>query len=167
MGGAPAAPVPGPTDRPARPVRSVPLVAIGIATLAIPFVAIVAIALTRPWAPASDLALMELRTHDVGGPHTPLIGAYSRFGWNHPGPLGFWLLALPYRLAGARPVGMLVGTAVLHAAAVAGCLVLARRRGGWGLCGLVALGLAVIIRGDGAGFLVQFWNLICQGTILE
>src|SRR5690349_5326963 len=99
----------------------------GLALVAVPFVAIVALALTHPWSSSTDLALMELRTLDVGGPATPLLGPYSRFGWYHPGPLAFWILALPYRLAGARPVGLLVGTAAVHAAAVAGCLVLAHR----------------------------------------
>jgi hypothetical protein len=101
---------------------------------------------------------MELRIFDVGGPHTPLVGAYSRMGWNHPGPLPFWLLALPYRLLGARPVGMLLGAVAIHAAAAGGCLVLAKRRGGTALMALVGLLLAAMVRGYGAGYLVLPWN---------
>src|SRR5690606_34257249 len=123
------------------------ITAAGVASLAIPFVAVIVLALTRPWAPSTDLALMELRTLDVGGPATPLVGPYSRFGWYHPGPLAFWVLAVPYRLLGAQPVGMLIGTAMVHAAAAAGCLALARRRGGRALTALVALMLALLIGG--------------------
>jgi hypothetical protein len=132
--------------------------AVGLAMVAVPFVAVVALALTRPWSSSTDLALMELRTLDVGGPATPLVGPYSRFGWYHPGPLAFWILALPYRLAGGRPVGLLVGTAAVHAAAVAACLVLARRRGGRALAGLTGLFLALLLAGFGARVLVNFWN---------
>src|SRR5690606_24866080 len=134
------------------------ITAAGVASLAIPFVAVIVLALTRPWAPSTDLALMELRTLDVGGPATPLVGPYSRFGWYHPGPLAFWVLAVPYRLLGAQPVGMLIGTAMVHAAAAAGCLALARRRGGRALTALVAPMLAPLIGGFGDRYRVYFWS---------
>jgi hypothetical protein len=54
------------------------------------------------WLSSSDWADIELRTRDVGTVHTPLVGAYSRYGWNHPGPLLFYVLALPYRVLAAR-----------------------------------------------------------------
>jgi hypothetical protein len=134
------------------------LTAAGMATLVLPFVAIAVLVLKRPWSPSTDLAVMELRIRDVGGPATPLVGPYSRFGWHHPGPLAFWVLALPYRLAGARPVGLLLGTAAVHAAATAGCLVLAHRRGGRALAALTAFTVAALLAGLGAGTLVNFWN---------
>ena len=37
------------------------------------------------WYSAGDWAMIELRTHDVGGSHTPLVGPYSLDGWNHRG----------------------------------------------------------------------------------
>ncbi|MFP5487294.1 MAG: hypothetical protein ACLGHQ_03180 [Acidimicrobiia bacterium] len=49
---------------------------------------------------AGDIALIELRIRDVLSAHPPLTGAYSRYGWDHPGPAFFWLAALPYRLLG-------------------------------------------------------------------
>jgi hypothetical protein len=127
-------------------------------SLAVPFMAMLIIALTRPWMPSADVALMELRTHDVGGSSTPLLGAYSRLGWNHPGPLAFWLLALPYRLAGASSAGLLVGTIAVHLSAVLGILALAWRRGGPALAGLLALAVALVVRGLGAGWLAYPWN---------
>src|SRR5258708_37425211 len=37
---------------------------------------------------------------------------------HHPGPMLFWALAVPERLAGSSPTGILVGTALVNAAAV-------------------------------------------------
>src|SRR5258706_2457511 len=45
-----------------------------------------------PYVPVGDLALIESYTIDASGGKL-LVGAYSRFGWNHPGPAYFYLLA--------------------------------------------------------------------------
>src|SRR5258708_35897912 len=37
---------------------------------------------------------------------------------HHPGPMLFWALAVPERLAASSPIGILVGTALVNAAAV-------------------------------------------------
>ncbi|MGZ4701029.1 MAG: hypothetical protein ACXV98_07445, partial [Ilumatobacteraceae bacterium] len=72
-------------------------------------VAVVVAALAAPclWAvlahrvyAVGDIALIELRTRDVLTAHPPLVGAYSRYGWSHPGPAEFYLFAVPYRLFG-------------------------------------------------------------------
>jgi hypothetical protein len=131
---------------------------IGIGALAIPFLAMLTMSLTQNWYPTADLALMELRTFDVGGPDTPLLGVYSRFNWYHLGPIPYWLLAGPYRLLGARPAGMLVGATLFNAAAVSACVALAWRRGGRGLALATALALALLINGVGGKFLVDWWN---------
>ena len=126
--------------------------------MAVPFIAAGYVALTRTWLPPSDHALIMLHVRDVGGPDTPLLGAYSRLGWNHPGPLAFWLLALPYRLSGARTQGVMIGILAINAAAIVGCLALARRRGGTVLTVLVGLALAAMVRGFGAAFAFHVWN---------
>lgn len=76
-----------------------------------------------------DLALIELATDDVGS-HPVLLGPYSRFGWHHPGPALFYLLALPYRLSGASSFGISIGGAIITGAAAAGIAWIAYRRGG-------------------------------------
>ena len=63
------------------------------------------------WIPVGDEALIEMRVRDVPG-HMPLLGVYSRFGWSHPGPLQFLLLAVPYRLLGQSSAALLVGALV-------------------------------------------------------
>src|SRR3954471_8013371 len=131
---------------------------LGVAALAVPVVAVTIMALTQTWLPPSDHALIEIRTMDVGGAQTPLLGSYSRLGWNHPGPLEFWLLALPYRLFGGTTKGMLVGAIAINVAAIVGCLAIAWRRGRTVLTLIVGVALAALIRGHGAAFLFHIWN---------
>lgn len=112
----------------------------------------------RDWYPGGDWAVLELRTYDVGSGLTPLVGPYSRFGWNHPGPLLFWLLAAPYRLLGARSSGMLAAAAAVNLAAVTGSLALAWRRGRLVLVGLTAAMVGVAMVHLGPSFLRDPWN---------
>lgn len=112
---------------------------------------------TQPWAPVSDLALIELQVAEVFG-RTPLVGTYSRHGWNHPGPAMFWVLAIPYHLAGRHPAALLVGAALVNAGAVLGIARVARRRGGLALS-LLALGAVVLLmRSVGLERLTSPWN---------
>ncbi|MFZ4518092.1 MAG: hypothetical protein ACOYOP_06870 [Microthrixaceae bacterium] len=83
-------------------------------------------AVLSPWVPVSDNALIEMAVRDVPG-HLPLMGAYSRLGWRHPGPAQFLLYALPYRLAGSRSGALMATTLVLHAGGVAAAWWMARR----------------------------------------
>ncbi len=105
-------------------------------------VALVQVLVERGFALHGDGALIELRVRDVG-PDTPLVGSYQRFGWNQPGPLLFYLFAVPYRLLGSTFAGLEVGALLLNGAAVVGIAIVAFRRGGivlvlWSLT-LVAL----------------------------
>ncbi len=43
------------------------------------------------YLPNTDWAVFELRTRDVFQQGL-FVGPYSRYGWNHPGPLLFYLL---------------------------------------------------------------------------
>ena len=110
----------------------------------------------QEWYPASDVAIQLLQIDDVGGPHTPLTGAHSRYGWDHPGPLQSWLLAPFDWLFGVN--GVLVGVALLNAAAIVGALVVARRRGGVTLAVLVALVVLVLTLANGTDLFVNPWN---------
>ena len=78
------------------------------------------------WVPVGDEALIEMRVRDVPG-HLPLLGVYSRFGWSHPGPAQFVLLALPYRLLGSVSAALLAGVLTGHLMAVAVGWWIARR----------------------------------------
>lgn len=56
--------------------------------------------LTTTDVSTGDVALIEMNVCDAWSGHPRLAGAYSRFGWAHPGPLMFHAFALPYRLFG-------------------------------------------------------------------
>ena len=131
--------------------------------LALPLV-IALVALRREgWYPVLDLAMTEYRVRQVGTAETPLIGLPGRIGelpeqGSHPGPLSFWLLAPTYRLLGATPYAMEVGTVVIHLAVIALSLWVGRRLGGRPGMLLVAVVLAVAMRGYGTLLLIQPWN---------
>ena len=64
-----------------------------------------------------DFAGLELATRYVPSGRT-LLGPYSRFGFNHPGPLYFYALAPIYALWGSTSTGILAGAGAINAAAV-------------------------------------------------
>ena len=82
---------------------------------------------SRTYGTGGDWAFIELRTSDVFSTHPPLTGAWSRYGWNHPGPLMYLLLAVPYRLAGSWR-GLWFGAMLLNVAAIVGVAVRAPHR---------------------------------------
>jgi hypothetical protein len=47
-----------------------------------------------------------------------LVGPYSRFGWHHPGPLYFYLLAPWYWMSGLHTAGMQAGAFAINFSAV-------------------------------------------------
>ncbi|HMF04119.1 MAG TPA: hypothetical protein VKH17_04840 [Acidimicrobiia bacterium] len=151
-----APPAPARTKR--RRVPTLRTVALPVAAflLAVPLLVAIVSLIGNHWHPASDLALEVLRIREVGGHHTPLVGAQSRFGWDHPGPLMFWLFAPFNWLFGQT--GLLAGAAIVNAAALAGSLYVAFRRGGLALLALVAVVGALLSHALGPDTLVEPWN---------
>jgi hypothetical protein len=108
--------------------------------------------------PPGDIAGTELHVRDVGH-HPVLLGLFSRDGWNHPGPILFYLLAVPYRLTGSRSIGLLLGALLINGAAILGMTVIARRRGGTPLMLLTLLGCGLVVRSLNPEFLRSPWNV--------
>lgn len=120
--------------------------------------------------PGGDIALIELRVRDVGS-NTPLVGSYGRYGFNHPGPLWFYVLALPYRLLGSRFAGLQVGALLLSAASVVQIVFIASRRGGLAMLLWCAALVAVLLHGLGAAWPADPWEphgltLACAALLL-
>ncbi|HEX6475974.1 MAG TPA: hypothetical protein VF005_01770, partial [Acidimicrobiales bacterium] len=124
--------------------------------LALPALVAALSLLGRHWYASGDQAFEVLRIGDVGGRHTPLFGAPSRFGWYHPGPLLFLLLAPAQRLLGET--GVLAGTALVNVGALVGVAVVARRRGGMGLLLWTGLLVAGLVHALGPSLLLDPWN---------
>jgi hypothetical protein len=71
-----------------------------------------------PTWPVTDGAMAELYTiHAAHG--AQLLGAYSQYGWNHPGPLLFYVLAPVYVLSGHSATGLNAGALAVNLASVA------------------------------------------------
>ncbi|HUO49492.1 MAG TPA: hypothetical protein VMU09_11725, partial [Acidimicrobiales bacterium] len=138
-----------PTSRP----LGMGLVAV-IGLLAAPIVVALVSSLTAAGLPTGDFAIIEMGALDVPS-HLPLVGVYSRFGFHHPGPVIFYLAALPVRVFG--PHGLAVTATVVNVAAVAGLVVTLHRRGGQLLVVLGAAMALLVIHALGAD-VVSIWN---------
>ena len=113
--------------------------------------------LTWDWLAVGDYGTIRLHTLDVGTSHTPLVGVYSRWGWNHPGPLLFYALAPFLRLTGGDGHGLLLGALAVNTSAVVATLVVAARAGRRVLA-LTGLVLALLVLGLDPAGLIDPWN---------
>lgn len=88
----------------------------------------------------SDFAVSELYA-ELATRGRLLVGPYSRFGWHHPGPLFFYVLAPFYALGGRRaPALYAVALAINLAAIVTLAWAVARERHRWPLAVLLTGG---------------------------
>lgn len=87
------------------------------------------LAMSRRDTSVGDIALIELRTRDVLSAHPPLTGVYSRYGWSHPGPLMYYVYALPYRVLGSDADALRLAALLVNVVFLTGLVWLAYRRG--------------------------------------
>jgi hypothetical protein len=124
------------------------------------FVAVLLLAAYARSAPAivaaGDLAAIESATlYATTG--EAVLGPYSRFEWNHPGPLYFYLLAPAYLFSGAKTAGIHSGALAINAAAALGLVWMAWRNGRRPLA--ILLGGAVFLYAlRAAPSLASAWN---------
>jgi hypothetical protein len=111
----------------------------------------------EPYLPYGDHAILALNV-DAVGQHEVLLGAYSRFGWYHPGPMATYLLAGVYYLLDDAPQALAVGALLVGGASTVGAVWLIRRRAGLlaALWALLVIVLSVHTLGD--DFLRDSWN---------
>jgi hypothetical protein len=129
---------------------------------AAPIIASTARGISAGWLPAGDQANIAVRAFDVFTSRTPLLGLHSdvSFVTHHDvyslGPMLFWLLALPARFGSPATMALTMG--LVAALSAAGCVVLARRRGGVPLMLLTAAALAVMTRSLAPEIFHDVWN---------
>ena len=90
--------------------------------------------------PVGDKALLETYTlHAANG--DLLVGAYSRFRWNHPGPMYFYALAPLYVLSGGREYRLDWTVLIINILSTLALVAVMVRYGGWwfGVGTMVAL----------------------------
>jgi hypothetical protein len=126
----------------------------------LPFLVIaVKLVVDKGYANWGDDALLEMQTRDIGR-HLVQLGPYSRFGFAHPGPMMFYVFALPYWLFGGASVGINFAPLVVNAVALVGVAWVAWRRGGMLLLASTLLLVELFLRqwGVSPDFVRQPWN---------
>ena len=110
-----------------------------------------------PYLPIGDHAILAMAV-DAVGEHETLLGAYSRFGWFHPGPMGTYLFAGFSFLLGGALQALSAGMLVINGASAMTAVWLVRRRAGVAaaLGAVVVLTLSVRTLGD--DFIRDSWN---------
>jgi hypothetical protein len=115
------------------------------------------------WVPAGDAGIIATRGWDVLTSHSPLIGQYSEAGlvihgqiMHSPGPMLYWLLALPARFGSATTIALTMGA--INTVAIIGCVALARRRGGLILMFATAFGIALMCQSLPTEAMHDVWN---------
>ena len=107
--------------------------------------------------PAGDRAIIALRADEVLSAHPPLVGQYSASSvvagavTHSPGPMLYWLLALPARYGSPSSLAVVIG--LVNILCVFLSVALARRRGGGRSCSLrdrAGSALALMVAGDAA-----------------
>ncbi len=143
-------------------VGCLPWLAAGLAA-AIPVISATVNAVRAGWVPAGDDGIIATRAWDVLTSHTPLIGQYSEAGlvihgqvMHSPGPMLYWLIALPARFGSASSIAVAMGVA--NTLSIIGCVALARRRGGLVLMFATAAGIAVMCQSLPTDAMYDIWN---------
>lgn len=130
---------------------------LALVAVAVPFVVGALVAAGFDWHPVSDRAVIVARVADVFGGDTPLLGAYSRFEFNHPGPLGSYVLAPAWWLRPQASTVLAASAVINGVAAVAAVAVVRRRAGTLAALGVAALVL-VLVRSLGPVLVRDPWN---------
>ncbi|MGI8754825.1 MAG: hypothetical protein ACR2MB_02995 [Acidimicrobiales bacterium] len=133
-----------------------PAVLLGV----LPFLVVLVISVIhvhRPWISRGDYALIELSTRSAMHGEA-LLGPYSKFGWNHPGPLVFYWFAPFFAAFRQAPESLGVATAVLNTAMAATtivvCGVASGRRAAWA----AALWSVGVVTVWGYPWIDHIWN---------
>jgi len=104
-----------------------------------------------------DYALIEMQTRSALQGEA-LVGSYSRWGWNHPGPMMFYWFAPFFGLFGERPESLGVAAATLNAACFGGLVVAAGRAAGRRAAWVTAAGVVAVVWAWGFSWLDRVWN---------
>jgi hypothetical protein len=130
--------------------RAIWAVAAGLAALAF----VVFIRVSPDTAPDSDFAVTDLRVLNLIR-HLDPEGPYSRFGWDHPGPAYFQLLAPLYWLSGYRHLAILVMAIVINVGSIVGVLTIVSRSS---RSSLVPLATSVVL----GAYVWRAWGLLAS-----
>ena len=139
--------------------------------VALPFLLSGLHAAVTGWVPTWDTAFIQLRVLDVGTRRTSLLGMPSTVSEmvggeiHHPGPMQFWLLAIPYVLLRHLRAGLTIAQSLIDAAVVLVAVFAARAAGGMKAAWAAAGTVLVVALALGDETLHDPWNpqfgLVC------
>ncbi len=133
-------------------------VAIAMVTIA-PFVVagVAAVQSGTSYYPGFDLAVLELEIRKIPDQFLT-VGPYSRFGWSHPGPALYYVIAPFYWVTGRASWSVPVAAACCNIAAAVGVLGIAKRA--WGRVGATsaAVALSIVVLTLGRNEVASAWN---------
>lgn len=119
-------------------------------------------------APSGDLSILEISTRNALHGRQ-LLGAYSRYGWNHPGPAMFYWFAPFYRLSGSEVGSLAVATITMGCISAGLILRTVQRTAGRAAAWATAAALPVFIWLVGFDRVQSPWNpdilLIAMGAL--
>ncbi|MEP7202965.1 MAG: hypothetical protein ABI894_10165 [Ilumatobacteraceae bacterium] len=138
--------------------RSYPILMAGPAALIV-LVTLAAVA-GSTWYLTGDFAHTELLVRAIPG-HPPLIGVAARVQeqGSTPGPSMAYLLYSFYKLFGSNAFALAAAVDVLHVAAIAGAVVVAKRVGGTSIAAFTALSLSATAMAVAPRFFLEPWNV--------
>ncbi len=138
--------------------RRYPLL-LAVPSAIIVIVTLVAVAGTR-WYLTGDFAHTEFLVRAIPA-HPPLIGVAARVQeqGSTPGPSMAYLLYPFYKLFGSDAFALVAAVDVLHLAAIAGCVFIARRLGGLSIAAFIGLTLAATTMAVAPRFFLEPWNV--------
>jgi hypothetical protein len=119
-------------------------------------------AIADRWLPVADQGTIATRAYEVFTSHTPLVGQFSMASavaghvTYEPGPMLYWLLALPARFGG--PAALASTMTAFNTAAIIASVVIARRIGGKALMFAAAAAIALMSGSFGTEALYGIWN---------
>jgi hypothetical protein len=85
--------------------------------------------INQPFVSFGDVAVLESTIRDTLGGHQ-LLGPYSHFGWFHPGPAYFYVMAPVYWIFGESARAMFLGAFLINAVCALAIIVVIRWRAG-------------------------------------
>ena len=139
--------------------RPLPL-ALGAALAVFGAVAVLSTRTAPDSYPVADTATTSIATLQAARGDLA-VGSYSRFGWSHPGPLLYQILAGPYELSGRREIALKWTALALNIAWLGGLLAIVGRRAP-GLAVAVALALVPLLWRE-QRLLFSAWNPFVAG----
>jgi len=111
----------------------------------------------RSWRANDDIAVLQLGLERMADGDIPLVGAYSRFGFFHPGPLREWVIGISYHASGGRAAAIPATALIINLGLVGLALIAAHRYAA--RRGVVAASGALVLTQIGMGAaLHSAWN---------